>query len=315
MKKLIYRAFGGLDVLELADVAVPPPGAGEVLVRVMAAAINPVDWKMRQGHVKVLSGWRMPQGQGLEFAGVVERVGRGVTEYTPGDEVFGLGKHCIADFCVAKVGRIAAKPAALSFAVASTIPCVGSTAISALNRAPVRAGMEVLVNGATGGIGAFICQMAVKRGANVTAVVSDKGIGLPERWGASRVVNYRSTNILLEGRRYDTIFELSDKLAFDVAKPILAPSSTFVASAPNPAELIPGLLSNLVSRRKYALMGMSATPDTLRLVASEVAAGAIEVLIGQTAALDDFREAYARAASGMPLGKSVFVMNNHGEIR
>ena len=124
MRKLVYRAFGGLDVLELADVAVPKPAAGEVLVRVEAAAINPVDWKMREGQVKFLTGWRMPQGQGLEFAGVVEQVGRGVTAYAVGDPIFGAGKDCIADFCVAKVGGIAKRPPGLSAAVASTIAAV-----------------------------------------------------------------------------------------------------------------------------------------------------------------------------------------------
>lgn len=313
MKKLIYPQFGGLDVLELADVAVPTPGGGEVLVRVKAAAINPVDWKMREGQVKFLTGWRMPQGQGVEFAGVVERIGDGVTEYAVGDEVFGEGRGCIAEFCVAKVKRVAKKPPALSFTVASIIPAVGTTAASAFDRERVQAGTEVLVNGATGGIGMFATQMAVRRGAHVTAVVSGKGIALAERWGAERVVNYRSTNILKEGRSYDVILELSDKLAFKAAKAILKPGGTFVASLPNPAEFIPGLLGNLVSSRKYALMGMRAKPDTLRAVALEVGTGALEVVIGETVGLEDFRDAYARAASGKLLGKSVFVMNSQGD--
>ncbi|MEN9577473.1 MAG: hypothetical protein RJA70_482 [Pseudomonadota bacterium] len=315
MKKLVYRAFGGLDVLDLAEVPVPTPGAGEVLVRVKAAAINPVDWKMREGQVKFLTGWRMPQGQGLEFAGVVERVGRGVTEYAPGDEVFGAGKDCIADVCLAKVERIAKKPAPLSFVVASTIAGVGTTAASVFDRVSVGAGTEVLVNGATGGIGMFATQMAVRRGAHVTAVVSDKGMALAERWGAQRVVNYRSTKILDDGRPYDVILELSDKLPFKAGKAILKPGGTFVASLPNPAELIPGFLGNLVSSRKYALMGMRAKHDALQAVASEVATGSVEVVIGETIALEDFREAYARAASGKLLGKSVFVMNDQGERR
>jgi NADPH:quinone reductase-like Zn-dependent oxidoreductase len=313
MKKLIYRQFGGLEVLELADVAVPTPGAGEVLVRVRAAAINPVDWKMREGHVKFLTGWRMPQGQGVEFAGVVERIGDGVTGYAAGDEVFGEGRGCIAEFCLAKVGRIAKKPEALSFAIASTIPAVGTTAASAFDGQRVQAGAEVLVNGATGGIGMFATQMAVRRGAHVTAVVSDKGVALAERWGAARVVNYRSTNILDDGRSYDVIFELSDKLPFKAAKPLLKPGGTFVASLPNPAEFIPGFVGNLVSPRKYALMGMRAKPDTLRAVASEVATGGLEVVIGETVALSEFSEAYARAASGKLLGKSVFVMRSEGD--
>ncbi len=315
MRKLVYRSFGGTDVLELADVEVPTPGAGEVLVRVKAAAINPVDWKMREGQVKLLTGWRMPQGQGLEFAGVVERVGRGVAEYAVGDEIFGAAKDCIADYCVAKIGRIAKKPTGVSFAIASTLACVGTTAASAFQGDRIRSGSEVLINGATGGIGMFATQMAVGRKAKVTAVVSDKGADLAERWGVERVVNYRSTNILDERRAYDVIIELSDKLPFKAAKAILKPRGTFVASLPNPAEFVPGFLGNLVSSRKYALVGMRAKNDALRAVASEVATGGVEVAIGEAVALEDFREAYARAASGKILGKSVFLMKNQGESR
>lgn len=105
MKKVLYRAFGGLDVLELADAAVPEPGAREVLVRVVAAAINPIDWKLREGPVKLLSGWRFPLGQGLEFASFVERIGRSVTDYAVGDEVFGAGNDCLAERTSPRGGR------------------------------------------------------------------------------------------------------------------------------------------------------------------------------------------------------------------
>ena len=113
MKKVAYKAFGGLDVLELIDADVPAVGPRQVLVRVKAAAINPVDWKMREGQVKFLSGWRMPQGQGLEFSGVIQQAGRSVTAYAAGDQVFGAAKDCLAEFVVAEEGQIARKPAAL----------------------------------------------------------------------------------------------------------------------------------------------------------------------------------------------------------
>ncbi len=122
----------------------------------------------------------MPQGQGLDFAGVVERVGRGVHQYAVGDEVFGAGKDCIADFCVAKVKSIAKEPPGVSFAVASTVATVGTTAASVFDGERIWSGSEVLVNGATGGIGMFATQMAVRRNAKVTAVVSDKGAALAE---------------------------------------------------------------------------------------------------------------------------------------
>ena len=309
MRKLSYRAFGGLDVLELADVAVPKPAPGQVLVRVRAAAINPIDWKMREGHVKFLTGWRMPQGQGVEFAGVVEQVGRGVTSLAVGDQVFGAAKSSIAEYCVAKTTKVARIPSGVSFEVAATIACVGTTAARAFRRVVLGAGSDVLINGATGGIGTYATQMAVGRGASVTAVVSDKGLAVAEQWGVERVVNYRTTNILDEGRTYDLVIELSDKLPHKLAKALLNPGGRYVATLPNPAEFVPGLLGNMISSRKYALAGMRAKTEELQNVAHDVAVGKINVMIGDTFALSDYRPAYEHAQAGKHLGKVVFVLD------
>lgn len=308
MKRVQYRAFGGPEVLELAEVAAPEPKADEVLVRVKAAAINPVDWKMREGQVKFLTGWRFPQGQGLEFAGIVDRVGSAVTAYAVGDEVFGAAQSCLAEMVLAKAERMAKKPRALSFEATATIPVVGTTAASLFKRAPVGNGTEVLVNGASGGIGIFVTQMAVQRGAKVTAVVGKKGVALVQRWGVARVVDYRELNVADEDHRYDVIVELSDKFPFKRAKPLLKPRGIYVASLPNPGEMLAGFLGNVVSARKYALMGMNAKSEVLATVAAAAATGAIEIVVGQTFTLSDFRQAYARSAAGAFVGKVVVTM-------
>lgn len=308
MKKITYGAFGGLDVLTLADAEVPEPGANAVLVRVKAAAINPVDWKMREGQVKVLTGWRFPQGLGLEFAGVIERVGRDVTGYVAGDEVFGAAKSSLAEFVVAKVSQIAKMPAGVSFEVASTIPVVGTTAASLFTRADIGPGTEVLIHGAAGGIGMFATQMAVRRGAEVTAVVSGKGVALATRWGVARAVDYRTTDILEDHRQYDVLVELSDRLSFSRANPLLKAGGRYLASLPIPAEVIAGFLNNLYARKKYALLGMRARTDVLESVVSEVASGHIEVVVGKTFPLEAFRDAYALAAARTTAGKVVFAM-------
>ncbi len=311
MKKVLYRSFGGLDVLELADADVPEPGAHEVLVAVKAAAVNPVDWKMREGQVKFLTGWRMPQGQGLEFSGVVERVGRSVTAYAAGDQVFGAASDCLAEFVVAKERKIAKKPAGVTFGAASTIPVAGTTASSLFERAAISQGTEVLINGVTGGIGMFGTQLAVRRGAHVTAVVSEKGAEYVQRWGVHHVVDYRKNNVLEIGRRSDVVVELSDKLSFTQGRQLLKPGGKYVASLPRPVELLSGLVSNLYSRQKYALMGMQARTDALAALAGEVASGHVEVVIGQTYPLTAFREAYAETSAGRFVGKVVFTVGQH----
>lgn len=308
MKKVIYKAFGGLDVLELMDANVPTVGPRQVLVRVKAAAINPVDWKMREGQVKFLTGWRMPQGQGLEFSGVIEKVGRFVTAYAVGDEVFGAAKDCLAEFVVAKEGQIAKKPSAVSFESASTIPVTGTTATSVFDRAAIGQGTEVLINGATGGIGMFATQLAVQRGAQVTAVVSERGVEFVKRWGVQRVVDYRKSNILDLGRRFDVVVELSDKLPFKTGRQLVKPGGKYVASLPKPAELLFGLVNNLYSKQKYALMGMRARTDTLTSLAGEVASGRVEVVIAQSFPLTAFRDGYAQTSAGQFVGKVVFTI-------
>jgi NADPH:quinone reductase-like Zn-dependent oxidoreductase len=308
MKKVVYRAFGGLDVLELIDTNVPEVGSGTVLVRVKAAAINPVDWKMREGQVKFLTGWRMPQGQGLEFSGVIERVGRSVTGYAAGDEVFGAAKDCLAEFVVAAPGKIAKKPSGVSFEAASTIAAVGTTAASLFDRVSIGPGTEVLINGATGGIGMFVTQLAVGKGARVTAVVSEKGVGFVKRWGVHEIIDYRVTDILALGRQFDVVVELSDKLPFKTGRLLVKPGGKYVASLPNPAEILSGLVTNLYAKQKYGLMGMRARTDVLAALADDVAARRVEVVVGQTFALTAFREAYAQASAGRFVGKVVFTV-------
>ena len=308
MKKVVYHAFGGLDVLELGDMPVPAVGPRTVLVRVKAAAINPLDWKLREGQLKLLSGWRMPQGQGVEFSGVIEQVGRSVTAYAVGDEVFGAAKDCLAEFVVAREAQIAKKPAGVTFAAASTLAAVGTTAMSLFDRAAIGQGTAVLINGATGGIGMFATQLAVHRGAQVTAVVSEKGVELARRWGVHGVVDYRKSDIRELGPQFDVVVELSDKLPFKVGRRLVKPGGTYVASVPNPAEILAGFVNNLYSKQKYALMGMRARTDVLAALAGEVASGRVEVVIGQTFVLPAFREAYAQTAAGRFVGKTVITV-------
>lgn len=309
MRKLLYRAFGGVEVLELAETALPEPGSGEVLVRVKAAAINPVDWKLREGRLKMMSGWRMPQGQGVEFAGVVERVGPGVTAFAKGDAVLGGGKDCIAEYCIAKADQMAKKPAALPFDVASTIPCVGSTGASLFDKVRIGSGTELLVNGAAGGIGTFVTQMAAARGARVTAVASEKSSALVAGWGAVRVLDYRKANVLEDGQRYDVVVDLADRLSLAQAKRILKPGGTFVSSLPKPSDMVPGFLGNLLPGRRYALLLMSAKTATLASLAADVDSGKTKILMAKTFPLERFREAYTEAAAAKSAGKFVFVMD------
>ena len=275
MKKVVYNQFGNVDVLEMMEAEMPAVKKGMLLIKVKAAAINPVDWKMREGQLKFMTGRKFPQGLGLEFAGIVEKVGRGVANYKVGDEVFGTANHSLAEYVVAKEKNIWRKPANVSFEQASTIPVVGECAFNVFDKLiAVKKGSEVLINGATGGIGMYVTQIAKQRGAIVTAVVSPKGIALVQKWGVDFVVNYREIDILTAGKQYGVVVELSDKLLFKQAKAIMKPTATYVASLPIPLEILSGLVNNLFSSKKYKLLGTPVKPAYMAALANDAANGA-----------------------------------------
>lgn len=308
MKKLVYKKFGGVEVLELVDGPIPELKSNTILVKVKAAAINPVDWKMREGQLKILSGRKFPQGSGLEFSGVVEKLGAGVTGFEIGDEVFGAAKNCMAECVVADAKKIAHKPTAITHEQAAVIPIVGVTAAGIFNKLlTIEKGMEVLINGATGGIGMFATQMAKNRGAIVTTVVSSKGIELARKWEADYIINYKETDILLSPKKYDVVIELSDKLSFNNGKTLLKDRGFFIASLPNPKEILSGLISNIFPKKKYKLVGSFANQNNLKLLAAEVITKNMDIVIAKTFQLKDFKEAYTETAKGALLGKVVLL--------
>ena len=306
MKKVVYNQFGNVDVLEMMEAEMPAVKKGMLLIKVKAAAINPVDWKMREGQLKFMTGRKFPQGLGLEFAGIVEKVGRGVANYKVGDEVFGTANHSLAEYVVAKEKNIWRKPANVSFEQASTIPVVGECAFNVFDKLiAVKKGSEVLINGATGGIGMYVTQIAKQRGAIVTAVVSPKGIALVQKWGVDFVVNYREIDILTAGKQYGVVVELSDKLLFKQAKAIMKPTATYVASLPIPLEILSGLVNNLFSSKKYKLLGTPVKPAYMAALANDAANGAIDIVIGKAYPLTAFKEAYAETAHGKFVGQGI----------
>jgi NADPH:quinone reductase-like Zn-dependent oxidoreductase len=310
MKKVIYRQYGGVDVLEMVEEAIPEPDAASVLVRVKAVSINPIDWKIRAGEMKVMSGSKFPKGVGIDFSGVVEAVGGAVNKFKKGDAVFGSVDQfkggALAEYVVVGEAAIGIKPGGVSFEKAAAMPVVGFAALQIFDRfVPVQEGTEVLINGASGGIGMFAVQIAKKRGATVTAVVGESGVALAEKWGSDRVLDYRRTNVLGENRRYDAVIDLSDKLPFKQAKAIMKRSSVYVNTVPGPKQIIGSFLHNLLSKKKYRVLLSKPFPAYLDTLARNVGAG-MDVVVGRVYAADRFKDAYTEMPKGGVVGKAVF---------
>ena len=187
MKAIQFHEYGGPEVLALEEIATPQPGAGQVLVRVVAAGVNPADWKIRSGAYQAFMPLPLPSIPGMEGAGVVESVGADVTDFQPGQEVYGILLGGYAEYALAEASRIRLKPDHLSFEEAASVPVGALTAWSAVEAANIQPGQQVLVHGAAGGVGLYAVQLAHLKDAHVTATGSAKNAEYIRSLGAETI--------------------------------------------------------------------------------------------------------------------------------
>ncbi|TMM33997.1 MAG: NAD(P)-dependent alcohol dehydrogenase [Actinobacteria bacterium] len=240
MKAIVQDRYGPPELLELRDVDQPVPAAGEVLVRVHAAAVNAYDWHVMRGDpylarfmAPAVFGRRGPKRtiRGRDFAGRVAAVGSGVTRLRPGDEVYGEADGTFAEYVCVPADLAEPKPANLTFAQAAAIPLAGNTALMGLRDVGgVQAGQRVLVNGASGGVGTFAVQLARALGAHVTGVCSTRNVELVRSTGADDVIDYARDDFTRTGQRYDLVFDLVGNRSLTDCRRALTPTGTLVLS-------------------------------------------------------------------------------------
>ncbi len=240
MKAIVQEKYGPPDVLELREVDTPVPADNEVLVRVHAVAVNARDWHVMRGDPYVARlldpsglGFRRPKIKirGTDFAGRVEEVGRGVTRFRPGDEVFGEVNEAFAEYVCAPDSVVEPKPVNLTFEQAAALPLAGNTALVGLrDLGRVQPGEKILVNGASGGVGTFAIQIAKSLGAEVTGVCSARNVDLVRSIGADHVIDYGKEDFTRNGQRYDLVFDLVGNRSLTEARRALTPRGTLVLS-------------------------------------------------------------------------------------
>ena len=236
MKAVVYRCYGSPEVLEYTDVAKPTPADDEVLVKVVAASVNPLDWHYMRGEPYVMrlmgAGVGAPADprMGVDFAGVVESTGENVTEFKPGDEVFGGRSGAFAEYVIIPESRaIAMKPANMSFKQAASVGIAGVTAIQALrDHGKLQPGQRVLINGASGGVGTFAVQVAKAMGAEVTGVCSARNAEMVLAIGADHVIDYKKESYLDSGEQYDLIIDMVGNHSLLSNRKVLTPDGSFV---------------------------------------------------------------------------------------
>lgn len=236
MKAVVQDRYGSADTLEFRDIDKPVPGDDEVLVRVYAASVNAYDWHYMHGDPKIaraVFGLRRPKARvrGRDFAGRVEAVGGAVTDLEPGDEVFGEADGAFAEYVCARAGDVGPKPAGLTFEQAAAIPLAGNTALIGLrDRARLRSGERLLINGASGGVGTFAVQIAKAYGAHVTAVCRTRNMDLVRSLGADQVIDYTREDFTRAGQRYHAVLDLVGNRSLGELRRVLTPTGTLVLS-------------------------------------------------------------------------------------
>jgi 2-desacetyl-2-hydroxyethyl bacteriochlorophyllide A dehydrogenase len=234
MKAVVCRRYGSPDVLELEEVDKPVLTDDRVMVRVKASSVNPTDkYAMRGTLISRISGegLRRPKllVQGTDLAGQVVSIGKNVTHFKPGDEVFGVGPGAFAEYSCARENRLALKPANLSFEQAAGLPIAAITALQGLrDKGQVRAGQKVLIIGASGGVGTFAVQIAKALGAEVTGVCSTGNVELARSLGADRVIDYTKEDFVDDGQRYDLVLDVAGSRSLSDCRRVLNPEGTLI---------------------------------------------------------------------------------------
>lgn len=235
MRAVGHDEYGSPDVLEIRDIPRPVPGHGEVLVRVRAASVQPLDWHLLRGKpylVRLQYGLRRPKRNipGADLAGTVEAIGEGVTLWDVGDDVFGEKGGACAEFVTVAEDLLTAKPAGLSFEEAAAVPVAGFTALQGLrDKGRIRSGQSVLINGASGGVGTFAVQIAKSYGAVVSGVCSGRNVDMVRSLGADHVIDYTREDYTRTGERYDLILDTVGTNSLTANRRALKTTGTYVS--------------------------------------------------------------------------------------
>ena len=324
MRAVVYRRYGGPEVVELADVPKPVPRDNEVLVRIHATTVTSGDWRVRTlcvptglGLVARLAfgftGPRQPI-MGSEMAGTIEAVGKDVTRFRVGDEVFGFpggSMGCHAQYrTMPEDGRLARKPTNLSFEEAASLPFGASTSLHFLRKAGIRPGDKVLVIGASGGVGTAMVQLAKHNGADVTGVTSTKNLTLVTSLGADRVIDYTKHDFTTRGETYDIVVDTVGGTSFARCRPVLRDKGRLLAVAAGMPEMLAALWSPLTGSRRVIAGPAAERVEDLPEMAALAEGGALKPVIDRRYEFEQMAEAHAYVETGRKRG-SVVVSVEH----
>jgi len=317
MKKIEYDKYGPpLDVLQMREVATPSPGSGQVLVKVKAVGLNPRDTNIVKGKLKFVSGSKFPKGIGADFAGVIEQLGPGVTDFKIGDSVLSyldsLDAGALAEYLVVDTKQLSIKPAEIDYREAAALPCTYLTAWEGLvNKANLQSGQSIMIYGASGGVGTAAVQIAKYLGAHVTSVSSKNSKAYCSSIGADIALAYDEVDVFHSREKYDVFFQVySDaELLYDQARSILKPKGTFLTLIPNPLFILKKLFSQLLGRPSLTFYLVRADKQILDKIVQLTAGGKIKAVIFKEYDFDQSFAAIEQFQKGLIQGKIIINVN------
>jgi NADPH:quinone reductase-like Zn-dependent oxidoreductase len=321
MRAIVRNRYGTPDVLELQEIEKPDVTDDGVLVRVRAASVNRADWYFLTGTpylARVQMGLRKPksEGVGTDFAGTVEAVGKDITDFRAGDEVFGGRTGAFAEYVNVR-DAVVPKPANVSFEEAAAVPIAALTALQGLrDKGRLQPGQKVLVNGASGGVGTFAVQIAKALGAEVTAVCSTRNVEQARASGADRVVDYNREDFTRTGERYDLMFDVASSRSWRACKRVLNPGAILVMAGAPKGNAVTGPLSHIAAVRLASLrsgrkvvnfVAKFNRPD-LKFLGELLAAGKVKPVVERTYELSEAADALRYMGEGHAEGKIVITV-------
>jgi NADPH:quinone reductase-like Zn-dependent oxidoreductase len=329
MKAILHCEYGGPEVLKVEEVEKPVPNDNQLLVKVRAASVNPLDLTIRGPLLlRPLFGLRKPKGTrlGVDYAGTVEVVGKNVTNFKPGDEVFGGKDGALAEYvCVLADRAVVLKPANMTFEQAAAVPVAAITALQGLrDKGKIQPGQKVLINGASGGVGTFAVQIAKSFGTEVTGVCSTRNVDLVRSIGADHVIDYTKEDFTKSDQRYDLIFDLVGNHSFSERRRILNPNGICVMAGIGGAgwhdgmamrlagELNAYLASRFVSQKFVAYLATLTKAD-VTILGDLMQSGKVIPVIDRTYKLSEVSSALGYLEEGHARGKVVITVEQNNK--
>jgi NADPH:quinone reductase-like Zn-dependent oxidoreductase len=325
MKAAVYTRYGPPDVVQVTDVEKPVPKDNEVLIKVRAASLNPLDWHFMRGTpyaVRIIAGLRKPKfsGLGVDVAGQVEALGAKVSHFKVGDEVFGSCKGAFAEYVCASESVLVTKPANVTFEQAASVPVAAYTALQGLrDKGRIQAGQKVLVNGAAGGVGTFAVKIAESFGADVTGVCSTRNLDMVRSIGANNVIDYTQEDFTKSAQRYDLFFDCVGNHSLSATRRVLSPEGIYVGAGGTTdnwmigplARAISSLVLSLFGSQKFLTLLAKASKQDLTWMREHMKSGKITPVIDRLYDLNEVPEAIRYLEAGHARGKVIITFENN----